>query len=201
MEMACIDNGMIGNSVAGENIKKLVDGLSSRIIMDTANTPSDEDMVDVTDQVEMEYDRVGIRNLGQTLAVPRTVVIDIIKGLTLPIAYSDIRREMDPPCMFGDMITINSISIGYKCLGQVTNTTTFGAFVDIGLDVQGLLHTSKMKHRGSSKRFGDVAFDQHIKEIDVLGSNDDVGLRVGDTVMVRVTDTDLKRNRIGLCEE
>ncbi len=101
---------------------------------------------------------------------------DIVSSLKAP--RQDPREEFKP-MEFNDKITgIKDISIGAICPGIVTNITKFGAFVDIGIKENGLIHVSQM---------ADKFIDDPFKV-----------LKVGQVVKARVREVDLDRGRISL---
>ena len=101
---------------------------------------------------------------------------DIIKELQRP--GLDPREEIEKPVFKSDVLDIKDVQIGMKLQGVVRNVTDFGAFVDIGLHNDGLVHKSQMA-------------DYFVQNpIDVV--------KVGQTVEVRVIDVDLEREKISL---
>ncbi len=88
------------------------------------------------------------------------------------------RDEYEAPVLRSDVLTLDDLQLNMKLSGAVRNVVDFGAFVDIGLHEDGLVHISKMSKR-------------HIKHpLEVVN--------VGDIVDVYVIDIDKKRNRVGL---
>ncbi len=101
---------------------------------------------------------------------------DIIKELLNP--GIDPRTEVDPPILRRDVLTIDDLKVGMKLKGTVRNVLSFGAFVDIGLHDDGLLHVSKM-----SKSF--------VKNpMDIVS--------VGDIIDVYIDSIDKNNNKISL---
>ena len=101
---------------------------------------------------------------------------DIIKELQRP--GLDPREEVEKPVFKSDVLDIKDVQIGMKLQGVVRNVTDFGAFVDIGLHNDGLVHKSQMA-------------DYFVQNpIDVV--------KVGQTVEVRVIDVDVEREKISL---
>ncbi|MBR1416726.1 MAG: RNA-binding transcriptional accessory protein [Bacilli bacterium] len=103
-------------------------------------------------------------------------VEDIIKELKTP--GLDPRDELDAPILRSDVLTIDDLSIGMELEGVVRNVTTFGAFVDIGLHDDGLVHISKV-----SKSF--------VKDINDY-------LHVGDIIKCYVDSVDKEREKVQL---
>ena len=103
-------------------------------------------------------------------------VADIIKNLSEPLRdYSDYYAG---PILKSDKLDINNLSIGEKLQGVVRNVVDFGAFVDIGLHDDGLVHKSK------------ISKQRNISPYDYL--------EVGDIIDVYVIEIDKERNRVSL---
>lgn len=101
---------------------------------------------------------------------------DIIKELQRP--GLDPREEIEKPVFKSDVLDIKDVQIGMKLQGVVRNVTDFGAFVDVWLHNDGLIHKSQMA-------------DYFVQNpIDVV--------KVGQTVEVRVLDVDVEREKISL---
>lgn len=92
----------------------------------------------------------------------------------------DPREDLPKPLLRQDVLRMEDLHEGIKLSGTVRNVVDFGAFVDIGVKVDGLLHVSQM--RADGKRVENVLNE----------------LAVGDIVEVEVTTVDVKRQRIGL---
>lgn len=102
---------------------------------------------------------------------------DIVKELEKP--GRDPRDELPPPLMrSGDIMEIKDLKPGMELMGTVRNVIDFGAFVDIGVHEDGLVHISQMCEK----------YIKHPLE----------AVKVGEVVKVWVLDVDLKRNRISL---
>lgn len=101
---------------------------------------------------------------------------DIIQGLSKP--GRDVRDDMPGAVLRQDVLHIEDLKAGMQLQGTVRNVIDFGAFVDLGVKHDGLVHISRM----AQKRI------KHPSEI----------VAVGDIVDVWVVDVDTKRNRIGL---
>jgi uncharacterized protein len=101
---------------------------------------------------------------------------DIIEALLRP--GRDPREEMPKPILRQDVLKIEDLTVGMQLQGTVRNVVDFGAFVDIGLKNDGLVHISKM-----SKKFVKNPMDV---------------VTVGDIVDVWVINIDLERERVGL---
>ncbi len=114
--------------------------------------------------------------LAQQLEVGEPTLRDILKELAKP--GRDPRDELPPPLLREDVLDMKDLKEGMTLQGTVRNVIDFGAFVDIGVHQDGLVHVSQI----SSK------FIKHPSEI----------LKVGDVVTVKVLGVDLKKKRISL---
>ena len=114
--------------------------------------------------------------LKKELKISEYTFNDIINSLLKP--NRDPRDDVEPPIMRNEMLSINSLKVHDKLRGTVRNVIDFGAFVDIGLHNDGLIHISKLSKN----------FVKHPSEI----------LAVGYIVEVYVTDIDLERERVSL---
>ncbi|TAH66348.1 MAG: RNA-binding transcriptional accessory protein [Anaerolineaceae bacterium] len=115
--------------------------------------------------------------LSKELSIGEITLNDIIKELEKP--GRDPRDEMPKPILRTDVLEISDLKEGMILKGTVRNVIDFGAFVDIGVHQDGLVHISQL----SNKRF--------VKHpLDVVS--------VGDIVEVKVLSVDASKNRIGL---
>ena len=101
---------------------------------------------------------------------------DILSELAKP--GRDPRDSFEPPKFRDDVRTMEDLVLGMELEGVVTNVTAFGAFVDVGVHQDGLVHVSKLADR----------FVRDPNEV----------VKVGDKIMVRVMEVDLVRKRISL---
>lgn len=101
---------------------------------------------------------------------------DIVKELEKPAR--DPREDMPKPILRSDVLEMKDLKPGMILKGTVRNVIDFGAFVDIGVHQDGLVHISQMSDR----------FIKHPLEV----------VSVGDIVEVKVLDVDLKKQRIAL---
>ena len=90
----------------------------------------------------------------------------------------DPRDELPAPVLRTDVLSMEDLKPGMELTGTVRNVIDFGAFVDIGVHQDGLVHISRMADR----------FIRHPSEV----------VRVGDVVTVWVVDVDVKKQRIAL---
>ena len=119
---------------------------------------------------------VGIEALAEELGIGAPTLTDIIKELGKP--GRDIRDDLPPPILRTDVLTMADLVIGMELKGTVRNVIDFGAFVDVGVHEDGLVHISQITDR----------YIKHPSE----------ALKVGDIVTVWVKDVDLKRKRLSL---
>lgn len=102
--------------------------------------------------------------------------LDILEELKRP--GRDPRSSFEPPIFRDDLMSIKDLKEGMKLEGIVTNVTAFGAFVDIGVHQDGLVHLSELSEN----------FIKHPKEV----------VKTGDKIKVEVLQVDVLRNKIGL---
>lgn len=118
----------------------------------------------------------GEENLAKTLCVGVPTLRDIAAELTKP--GRDPRDELPPPMLRTDVLEMKDLKPGMELRGTVRNVIDFGAFVDIGVHQDGLVHISQICNR----------FIKHPSEV----------LKIGETVTVRVLSVDEKKGRISL---
>ena len=118
----------------------------------------------------------GIRKLAEEIGVGEPTLKDIIKELQKP--GRDPRDDLPKPILRTDVLDIKDLAAGMELMGTVRNVIDFGAFVDIGVHQDGLVHISRMSTR----------FIKHPSEV----------VKVGDVVKVWVIDVDVKKQRIAL---
>jgi len=114
--------------------------------------------------------------LSKKLGIGELTLTDILKELEKP--GRDPREDMPKPILRSDVLEMKDLKSGMILKGTVRNVIDFGAFVDIGVHQDGLVHISQM----SEKRI------KHPLEV----------VAVGDIVDVQVMEVDLKKNRIAL---
>ena len=118
----------------------------------------------------------GMKKLAEELGVGEITLSDILDELEKP--GRDIRDTLPPPVLRDRVLTIEDLTEGMVLTGTVRNVIDFGAFVDIGVHQDGLLHISEMSDR----------FIKHPSEL----------YSVGDIIKVTVKSVDLKKKRISL---
>lgn len=115
--------------------------------------------------------------LASELGVGEVTLTDIVKELEKPAR--DPREEMPKPILRTDVLDMKDLTEGMILKGTVRNVIDFGAFVDIGVHQDGLVHISKITNK---------KFIKHPLEV----------ISVGDVVEVKVLSVDLERKRIQL---
>ena len=129
-----------------------------------------------TEEFATTVEAVDKKGLAEKIGVGIETLEDIIKDLKQPLR--DERESFAKPLLKSDILTIDDLQIGVKLAGTVRNITQFGAFIDIGLKQDAMVHISKI-----SKNY--------IKDpLDVLS--------VGQIVDVYVIDVDKERGRVAL---
>ncbi len=118
----------------------------------------------------------GADSLAEELGIGVPTLLDIVKELEKP--GLDIRDDFDEPVLRDDILDMNDLYEGMVLTGTVRNVCDFGAFVDIGVHQDGLVHISEIS-------------DKYIK-------HPSEALSVGDVVKVSVLSVDVQKKRIGL---
>ena len=126
--------------------------------------------------VDERVKNIGINNLASELNVGKLTLEDIIKELKKP--GRDPREDLPKPILKSGVIDIKDLKNGMILNGTVRNVSDFGAFVDIGVHQDGLVHKSQMANR----------FVKHPLDI----------VKVGDVIKVKILEIDEKRKRIAL---
>ncbi|MDW7668832.1 MAG: Tex family protein [Bacillota bacterium] len=157
-----IDEPKVDLATSGKSFKSLQD--LKKLNLNTRNKSSEEKYKERIEFLSEELD-IGVPTLE-----------DIVKELRKP--GRDPREDMPAPIFRNDILKIDDLQQGMMLKGTVRNVVDFGAFVDIGLKQDGLVHISEMS-------------DKFIKNpLDVV--------QVGDTVNVTILSIDKERERISL---
>ena len=127
---------------------------------------------DIDERAELK----GLHKLSEEVEIGELTLKDIIKELKKP--GRDPREEMPKPILKTGIIEMKDLKPGMVLAGTVRNVSDFGAFVDIGVHQDGLVHKSQMADR----------FVKHPLDI----------VKVGDVVKVSILEVDEKRKRISL---
>ena len=127
-------------------------------------------------EIKEKTDRLNKAELSEKLGIGLPTLEDIIKELSRP--GRDPRDELPPPMLRSDVMDMSDLKPGMELKGTVRNVIDFGAFVDIGVHQDGLVHISQITNR----------FIKHPSEV----------LKVGQVVKVWVLSVDEKKGRIAL---
>lgn len=137
---------------------------------------TDTDMGDKTKLGALWKDDKSVHRLAEELGIGELTLKDIIKELMKP--GRDPREDMPKPVLKSDVLDMEDLKPGMRLKGTVRNVIDFGAFVDIGVHQDGLVHISQIT-------------DRYIKHpLDALS--------IGDVVEVEVLSVDVKKKRISL---
>lgn len=98
-----------------------------------------------TDKLKTELSKVNVDQVANQLNVGVPTLEDIIKSLMAP--NRDPRDEFETPILKSDVLSIEDLKVGMKLSGTVRNVVDFGAFVDIGVKQDGLVHVSKLSKK------------------------------------------------------
>ena len=126
--------------------------------------------------LQKRADEKGLAALAAELGVGEPTLKDIVRELQKP--GRDPRDDLPKPILRTDVLDIKDIQPGMELMGTVRNVIDFGAFIDIGVHQDGLVHISRIANR----------FIKHPSEV----------LKVGNIVKVWVVEVDVKKQRIAL---
>ncbi|UHR02406.1 RNA-binding transcriptional accessory protein [Peptoniphilus sp. GNH] len=124
----------------------------------------------------LDYKTKSLKELEEATGLGSFTLKDVIEELEKP--GRDIRDSLDEVFLKEGIVDIKDLKIGMELKGTVRNIVDFGAFVDVGLHSDGLIHVSKLSKK----------FIKHPLEV----------VKLGDKVDVEVIGIDLKRDRISL---
>ena len=134
------------------------------------------DITDLDDSAKTKLQAVSVKDMAETIGLGQETLKDIIADLLKP--GRDLRDDFEAPVLRQDVLDISDLEIGQKLEGTVRNVVDFGAFVDIGLHDDGLIHISQMSK----------SFVKHPSQV----------VSVGDVVTVWVSKIDKERGKINL---
>lgn len=126
--------------------------------------------------LNLDYRNIDYNTYSEEFGVGISTLKDIISDLEKP--GRDLRDQMEKPILKSNVLNIDDLEEGMILSGVVRNVVDFGAFVDIGVGVDGLLHISQISN-------------SFIKNI--MGK-----INVGDIIEIKVLEIEAKRNRISL---
>lgn len=121
--------------------------------------------------------RDNYKEIAKELNIGDLTLLDIINELEKP--GRDPREELEKPILRSDVLTIEDLKEGMELKGTVRNVVDFGAFVDIGVHQDGLIHISQFTNKKYIKNPGEV-------------------VKVGDIVTVKIINIDKERKKISL---
>ncbi len=126
--------------------------------------------------IDLFVKQKGLKQLSEEVGIGEPTLKDIIENLKKP--GRDPREELPKPILRSDVLKMEDLQVGMKLKGTVRNIVDFGAFVDVGVKQDGLLHISEIA-------------DRYVKNpLDELS--------VGDIINVKIISTDKERGRISL---
>ena len=126
--------------------------------------------------LSQKAESIGISKIAEELSIGVPTLMDIIKELEKP--GRDVRDELPPPMLKREVLGMEDLKPGMEIKGTVRNIIDFGAFVDIGVHQDGLVHISQITDR----------YIKHPMEV----------LKVGQVVTVWVISVDVNKKRIAL---
>lgn len=129
-----------------------------------------------TEKIKTYFSQVDDNTVIEAINIGGETYRDIVKALTAP--GRDARDDMPTPLLSTEVLEMKDLKEGMQLEGTVRNVVDFGAFVDIGVKEDGLVHISQLSTR----------YINHPKDV----------VQVGDIVTVWIKDVDLDRGRISL---
>ena len=127
-------------------------------------------------EIKAKVESIGAETVAEKLGIGVPTLNDIVKELIQPAR--DPRDELPPPMLRTDVMDMKDLVPGMELKGTVRNVTDFGAFIDIGVHQDGLVHISQITNK----------FIKHPSEV----------LKVGEVVTVWVIAVDAVKKRISL---
>ena len=161
-----LDNTMV-HPESYDITEKLLESLGYNV-----NEITKEDL----DNLKVKLENIDVEKIAEKLDVGLPTIIDIISELKKP--GRDPRDEMPKPILKSDVLKIEDLEIGMVLTGTVRNVIDFGAFVDIGIKNDGLVHISNLS-------------DKYVR-------NPMEEVSVGDIVKVKVIGIDLEKGKVSL---
>ncbi len=135
-----------------------------------------EDLGKNNAKLQQALEKLSVKETAEHLEVGEPTLRDIISALLKP--GRDPREELPPPLLRSDVLSIEDLKPEMELMGTVRNVVDFGAFVDIGVKHDGLVHISELGEK----------YVKHPLEV----------VAVGDIVKVKVLSVDEKRGRVAL---
>ncbi|MBO5212061.1 MAG: RNA-binding transcriptional accessory protein [Clostridia bacterium] len=137
---------------------------------------TNEDVAAGLKDIRSKSTKYGTKKLAEELGIGEPTLLDIIGELEKP--GRDVRDSLAQPILRDDVLGMEDLKEGMLLTGTVRNVIDFGAFVDIGVHQDGLVHISEISDK----------YIKHPSEV----------LSVGDIVSVKIKSVDLNKKRIGL---
>lgn len=131
---------------------------------------------EMDEEAQAKLKQIDTVSMAQELEIGPETLKDIVADLLKP--GRDLRDSFDAPVLRQDVLDLKDLKIGQKLEGVVRNVVDFGAFVDIGIHEDGLIHISQMSQQ----------FIKHPSQV----------VSVGDLVTVWVYKIDLEREKVNL---
>ena len=131
---------------------------------------------EMDEEAQAKLKQIDTVSMAQELEIGPETLKDIVADLLKP--GRDLRDSFDAPVLRQDVLDLKDLKIGQKLEGVVRNVVDFGAFVDIGIHEDGLIHISQMSQQ----------FIKHPSQV----------ISVGDLVTVWVYKIDLEREKVNL---
>ena len=131
---------------------------------------------EMDEEAQAKLKQIDTVSMAQELEIGPETLKDIVADLLKP--GRDLRDSFDAPVLRQDVLDLKDLKIGQKLEGVVRNVVDFGAFVDIGIHEDGLIHISQMSQH----------FNKHPSQV----------VSVGDLVTVWVYKIDLEREKVNL---
>ena len=128
------------------------------------------------EELKQRVEKLGAEDVASRLNIGLPTLTDIVDSLLKP--DRDPRDELPQPILRSDILDIKDLKDGMELTGTVRNVVDFGAFIDIGVHQDGLVHLSQITNR----------YIKHPSEV----------LKVGDVVKVWILSVDTAKNRISL---
>lgn len=170
LRVAESDNVLDNTAVHPESYK------AARQLLKICNVSDEDIRCGKVDGIKTYTETVGTSALAVELGIGEPTLIDITKEIAKP--GRDPRDELPAPMLRTDVMGIEDLKPGMELKGTVRNVIDFGAFVDIGVHQDGLVHISQITNK----------FIKHPSDV----------LKVGDIVTVWVLSVDVDKKRIGL---
>ena len=148
----------------------------ARALLKEAGCTEEDVRMRNTEKLKSSISKMDLKKFLLSHNVGLPTVTDIRDSLLKP--DRDPRDDMPKPVLKSEILTLESLSVGTVLTGTVRNVIDFGAFVDIGVHQDGLVHISEISNR----------YIKHPTEV----------LKVGDVVKVRVIDINTEKKRISL---